>query len=91
MVALFRRHTPPKIELMKTISSGGNLEEIERAAHSLKSSAGNLGLRELQDLAQALEGHLAEGRLGESEALVKEVEGACARAFEHLAGIISDD
>ncbi|MBW3660756.1 MAG: Hpt domain-containing protein [Gemmatimonadetes bacterium] len=62
----------------------GDLDTIERAAHSLKSSAGNVGAIELQRLAEAVERAAAEGRRSAAAAGVEEMEAAFAEARERI-------
>lgn len=67
----------------------GDLDTIERAAHSLKSSAGNVGAVELQRFAEAAERAAAEGRRQDAAAAVEAMERSFAEArdrIEHLTG-----
>lgn len=62
----------------------GDLDTIERAAHSLKSSAGNVGAVELQARAEAVERAAAEGRREDAAAGVDALEAAFAEARRHI-------
>ena len=59
MIDLFLENTPKRIQAALEGEKVGNWHEVERAAHSLKSSAANLGLNGLQALACEVE-ELAE-------------------------------
>ncbi len=59
MIELFLENTPKRIQAALEGEKTGNWHEVERAAHSLKSSAANLGLNGLRALACEVE-ELAE-------------------------------
>src|SRR2546422_10344193 len=59
MIDLFLQHAPNWISTAPAGQQTGDFESLERAAHSLKSSAGNMGARAVQELARKIE-HLAE-------------------------------
>lgn len=59
MIELFLENTPKRIQAALEGERTGNWHEVERAAHSIKSSAANLGLGGLQSLAHQVE-ELAE-------------------------------
>jgi HPt (histidine-containing phosphotransfer) domain-containing protein len=40
---LFLHEVPPRIARLRNAWAAGNIEEVQRAAHSLKGSAGNIG------------------------------------------------
>lgn len=62
----------------------GDLDTIERAAHSLKSSAGNVGAVELQRLAESVERAAAEGRRDDAAAGVDALEAAFEAARRRI-------
>ena len=66
LVEMFLRDTPPRIQAMLEASSNGDPMALARAAHSMKSSCGNLGAMSLAHLCQAIE---AGGRQGDLEAV----------------------
>ncbi|MBL8797243.1 MAG: Hpt domain-containing protein [Planctomycetia bacterium] len=65
MIALFVEHTPPRLAGIRQGLAQGDLAAVEFAAHSLKSSAGNLGADRVQELAQEIES-LAAARQGDT-------------------------
>lgn len=86
---LFLETAPNRVEVLRRGQSGGNLKDIAFAAHALKSSAGNVGLRELQFLCDDLE-HAAAGgdeslSRGLSARLVDAYERSCAALRAELA------
>lgn len=55
IVNSFHRNVSQKIESAKEGVRSGNLEAVERAAHSIKSSAGNLGAARLEEISGNIE------------------------------------
>lgn len=89
LIALFLEHTPRRLD---TALAGGRAKDwkaVEDAAHSLKSSAGNLGAVRLRELADRLEEAAATGREGNGSldvlsSLLAELESTYARTRELL-------
>jgi len=79
MVSLFTSHAESAIREAEAAASAGNLEIVRNAAHSLKSSAGNLGAQQVQDIADRIE-QLAEQKSGEISTLLLDLEKAYLRA-----------
>ncbi len=77
IIALYRKHMPQKIERLSVFAQSGfapdTLEETERLAHSIKSSAGNLGLSEV-----------LTGALHLEKAAASDSSSQCLSAFEEL-------
>ena len=65
--------------LTRSLASG-NLKELHRAAHTLKSSSANVGAMALSDLAKQLEGAAAAQRTESAQALIERIEAAYAAA-----------
>lgn len=79
LIDTFLQHVSQKMEEALTGEREGNPETIERAVHSIKSSAGNLGAQRLQDLAAQIE-ELAEDRQSKPiHPLMRELEKAFGR------------
>ncbi|MFQ6678484.1 MAG: Hpt domain-containing protein [Fidelibacterota bacterium] len=55
MINLFLENIPQKINIMEQAVRDSDYKSLEMAAHSLKSSAGNLGARKLQQTANEIE------------------------------------
>ena len=79
MLALFLEHAPKRLAEVRTGLQEGNLESVERAAHSLKSTSGHLRLVIMQKLA----GHIEQlAMAAQSEAIpgpLHDLEAAFAR------------
>ena len=76
MIALFLENLPVRVHVAIAGTRGENWAEVERAGHSLKSSAGYLGLGELAERAKALEELAAQGRKSDIEPLLRELSDA---------------
>ena len=76
MIEIFLSYTPDRINQIKEGFSRAEASAVEAGAHTLKSSAGNLGATRLQELCEEVE-RIAEGRdLGELDRLLPELEAA---------------
>ena len=62
----------------------GDVEEAERGAHSLKSSAANIGAETLRTLATRMESAALEGNPDDARAILPEIESAYADAMQEL-------
>jgi HPt (histidine-containing phosphotransfer) domain-containing protein len=62
VLRLFLDEVPPRIARLRNARESGNIEEMHRAAHSLKGSAGNIGARQLYEVCRQLD---ALGKAGD--------------------------
>jgi HPt (histidine-containing phosphotransfer) domain-containing protein len=86
MVELFISHAEPAMRDAAAALAKSDLDTVRRSAHSLKSSAGNLGAIQVQDLADRIE-HLAEdGKSVEIHLLMPDLENAYTKAKDLLLG-----
>ena len=84
LIDVFLKHAPKKLEEALTAEKNGDLVAVERAVHSLKSSAGNIGAEALMELAGRIE-QLAGEKKGESiPSLLNELEEAFSRLRSRL-------
>lgn len=65
IVGLFLEHAPQRLQLIREGIEKEEWYSAERGAHSMRSSAGSLGLGTLQDLSGRLE-EACEGRRSEA-------------------------
>ncbi len=70
LVETFLADSPPRLEAMSLAAKAAQAEALERAAHGLKSSAGNMGARILAELCKELEQRGRTGNLEGVEPLV---------------------
>jgi HPt (histidine-containing phosphotransfer) domain-containing protein len=85
MIDLFLEHGTERLQAALAGRRGGDRAAIERAAHSLKSTAGNLGAQALQRTAQAVELVAASAEEPALEELMHELE---ARFAEVRAALV---
>jgi len=84
VIELFFEHTPGKVQSLEQSLAQQDLKTLERTAHSIKSSAANLGLEELRQVAAELERIANRGELEPCTALVTELLTRCAEAENSL-------
>lgn len=87
MIELYLTNGPDRIRSLTEGAAARDAAQVERAAHTLKSSAGNLGAARLQTIAEAVESEAAAGRIDEVQVaqLVRDYEAsvdALRRALE---------
>ena len=84
MIALFLAAAPERIDAARTASAAGDTENAERALHSLKSSAAQLGAMRLQRLSEQGELLARAGTLDGLGQLSDDLEQELARVREWL-------
>lgn len=84
MAALFVELGPERMAAATEGLEAGDLDAVERAAHSLKSSAGNVGAVELGEAAGRLERLAEEKRAEAIPAALETMERALERAIVAL-------
>ena len=76
MIGLFLENLPIRVDTAIAGLRRGNWSEVERAGHSLKSSAAYLGLREISERAARLEHLAAQGGSLEVEPLLLDLSAS---------------
>ncbi len=89
LLDLFAENAPAKLQEALDADKRGDLTQMERAVHSLKSSAGNLGAFQLMELCNRIETLAAEGQAGQTSPLVSELQAAYERVDSRLKAIRS--
>lgn len=84
MVRLFLKNSGTRMDQIRAGVDGSDLEEAERGAHSLKSSAANIGAELLRTLATRIESAALEANHDEARSLLPEIESAYADAMQEL-------
>ncbi len=85
MVRLFLKNSGTRMDQIRTGVGSGDLVEAERGAHSLKSSAANIGAEHLRMLATRIESAALDGSVDDARTLLPELETAYADAMRELA------
>jgi HPt (histidine-containing phosphotransfer) domain-containing protein len=84
MMNLFLSYGAQKIEEARRALEAANLGEVGAAAHAIKSSAGNVGALEVQDLAARIERQVAQSQTDSLATLMHDLELSFARAKSGL-------
>jgi len=87
MIRLFIKNAGLRVEQIRTGVRDELIREAEMGAHSLKSSAANLGAERVRNLAAEIERAAANDEPGPVAALLPELEIAFANAMAELESI----
>ena len=55
VLTLFLNEFPSRLDKLRNAQASGDIQEVQRAAHSMKGSAGNIGARALFDACRHVE------------------------------------
>ena len=91
IVLLFLENGPSRVEQICEAIDGEDLTIPERGAHSLKSSAANVGAQQLQKLASEIELAASEGDLERVRDLVPELQQAFSQATQALETMVKEE
>lgn len=87
MIDILLTNAPQRLEAARAGEKQGDLKAVERAVHSLKSSAGNMGAMQMMELAGRIE-ELAEKEEAEAiPPLLDELEGI----WEQVKGDLEEE
>jgi len=87
MIRLFLENAPTRMDQIRAGASDGVIEEAEKGAHSLKSSAANVGALTLRGLAAEIERSAGDGDLNRVNELLPSMEAAFADAIAALGAM----
>ncbi len=87
LIGLFLEHVPKKIDAAVAAEKAGDLVAVQRAVHSVKSSAGNIGAEALLELSGKLERLASEGNEKPIPPLMRQLEAAYSRLQPRLETI----
>lgn len=85
LIGLFLRDAPTYMQEIVTGFEANDLERIQRASHTLKSSSANMGALELSGLARLIESTAKSGNLE----LLRELQAALGEVYEETAEALS--
>lgn len=91
LIDLFIENTPNRMEQVRSGLESGEIQQVERACHSLKSSAANLGASRLHFLAAEMEEVAARGDGDALEGLSERLDGIYEDAVERLKTLRAKD
>jgi len=81
VIQLFFQHVPERVTTLKSGLEEGNADIVMRMAHSIKSSAANLGLETLRNLSQNIESLANKGQTKDCIPLVHSLDEAVENAY----------
>lgn len=84
MIGIFSENVPKRLAAAAEGLAAGDLQAIEQAVHSIKSSAGNLGAIRFQQLAADIEERAEQGLNARLDTLLDELNAAFTEALDHL-------
>lgn len=87
MIRLFLENAEKRLTQIEAGFAGNDIEGVERGAHSLKSSAGNVGAVTVSRLAQQMEDHATAGKMESARALHSDLVSGFEEASAHLRRI----
>jgi len=90
MIELFMTHAVERLDQVKEGVAEGLPDKAETGAHTLKSSAGNVGAQKLQYLAQDVETLAEAGDMDGVGALLPALEGEFHAACQALKAIVEE-
>jgi HPt (histidine-containing phosphotransfer) domain-containing protein len=90
MVELFLQVTPERVEAIRSGVQEEDLKRVERGAHSLRSSAGNLGAERVQELAGRIEELASLGNREGLAPLVEKLETHFRATVQELEAVLAE-
>lgn len=91
MASLFVENAPERLSQIRSGIEGGVAEEAERGAHSLKSSAANLGAMRLRNVVATMEEQASKGDLAAVKEGLPLLEAEYLAAMEALGAVAAGD
>ena len=76
MLGIVLEYVPKKLEAAREGERAGDLDAIQHAVHPIRSSAGNVGARAVQELASRIERLAMDKQAGQIPPLLRELEAA---------------
>ena len=84
VLKLFLEEVPARMTRLRNAWAAGNIEEVQRAAHSLKGSAGNIGAREMFEICKQLDGSAKSGGLAAAGPLIDALGAEFGKVEEEI-------
>ena len=88
LITMYLELGPERIAALRVAVSNDDAAGVERAAHTMKSTAGNLGAVQLQQTAQQLETKASQGAI--DGAVVQRLEREYEQAIAALGRILEE-
>ena len=91
IVQLYLEHGPARMDQIRGAMDEDDLDVPERGAHSLKSSAANVGAHHVHRVASEVESAASGGDLQRVRDLIPDLEEAYAEAARELEAIVEEE
>ena len=91
VLQLFLQEVPPRMDRLRNAVALGNIEEVYRAAHSLKGSAGNIGAQRLMAVCRQIDEMGRAGDLKDAAPLLTALALEYERVAAEIDRIIATD
>jgi HPt (histidine-containing phosphotransfer) domain-containing protein len=91
VLRLFLDEAPRRLDRLHSALAQGNAGEFQRAAHSLKGAAGNIGATALRDAARRADELGASGRLEAAAPLVTDIERRLGEVVTEIERLLTAD
>jgi len=88
---LFLDEVPKKIHTLRAAVTAGDAVQVQRIAHSLKGSSGNIGARAMYDVCRQLDDRAKSGELARLPPLVDELAAAYGKVETAIRRLLGDD
>ena len=89
VLQMFLREVPPRIEFLRNALTAGNIQEVHRAAHSLKGSAGNIGALRLFAVCRQLDDRERPADPAATAALVRALDVEFDKVKEEILRLLT--
>jgi HPt (histidine-containing phosphotransfer) domain-containing protein len=80
LTELFLADVPLQIAVLRKVVEAGDIPSVERIAHTLKGSCGNMGARTMEAICAELEETVRSGDLSAAQELISSLEEEFGRA-----------
>jgi HPt (histidine-containing phosphotransfer) domain-containing protein len=87
MIELYLQHSPPLITAIELAAASGQLEALQTALHTFKSSTANLGGVRLATLTKECEALLREGGIAKAASSVQKIR----REYQDFCGALMQE
>ncbi len=91
VLQLFLADVPGRVARLRDACAAGSAADLQRAAHSLKGSAGNIGAHDLYAVCRHLDERGRTGDLAGVSGLVAELETEYARVVTEIQRLIKTE
>ena len=88
VLTLFLTEVPKKIDALRAAVAAGDMAAVQRTAHSLKGSSGNIGARALYDVCRRLDDDAKSGELARLPPLLARVVAEYARVEAEISKLV---